>query len=263
MKIKSLSLRKTSATRPTRATYASPSVQQSTLFRSTDALDYDVEYADDLESIIHQNFHKNLSADTKDNQENDRESVADLEVYEMLLQLTSEDKQSLSDSQQRSENHDTFTPSMTPLPAHVSSELTNVKRAQTMIISQPPMHLSIQGCAWEILWITLKLAKVFPSPQCDQQKFQGGSLSVYDLQKIRMHIEHVLFTTMESGDYLMADLSLSDSDPTVAFIEGDPRRTHYLDRSTLHRLISFIKEAKATVLVRGLSWNTTAFEKKR
>lgn len=262
MKIKSLSLRKTSATRPTRATYTSPSVQQSTLFRSTDALEYNEKHIDDLEGIIHQNFHEKSLTAAKGNSENDRESVADLEVYEMLLQLTSEDKRSLSNSQSKSEHHDTFAPSVTSVPIDASSKVTHVKRAQTMIISHPPMHLSIQGCAWEILWITLKLAKVFPPPQCDQQKFQGGSLSVYDLQKIRMHIEHVLFTTMESGDYLMADLSLSDSDPTVAFIEGDPRRTHYLDRSTLNRFISFIKEARGSVLVRSLSWNTTAFEKK-
>ena len=57
-------------------------------------------------------------------------------------------------------------------------------------------------------------------------------------------------------------LTLSDVDPAVAFVEGDPRRTEYLDRSTLDRVLSFIKQAKGSVNVRTLHWNLKAFQKK-
>ena len=142
-----------------------------------------------------------------------------------------------------------------PVPQSFTDKKIAPKPKLPMLISSASLHLSIAASAWEILWITLKLAKVFPHTQCIHQQTHGGELSIYDLQKIRMHIQHVLFMSMESGDFLMHDLTLSDVDPQVAFMPGDIRQTHYLDRASLDRLLAFIQQVTGNVVVRPLRWN--------
>ena len=100
----------------------------------------------------------------------------------------------------------------------------------------------------------MKLAKVFPPDQCLALQTSGGQLSLIELHKIRFHIEVILLSSMEPGDYLMPDLCISDQHPTQAFLEGDPRRDHFCDRETLERLVYFIQEARVHVQVRRVSW---------
>ena len=134
--------------------------------------------------------------------------------------------------------------------------------SQSFLISGSNTHLNIGACSWEVLWITLKLAKVFPKERCIEMQVDGGQLSVLDLHKIRMHIKHVLFMSMQSGDYLMSDLTLSDIHPEEAFIDGDPRRYQFLDRDVLDQLLFFITEIKGSVSARRLMWNQDRFQRK-
>ena len=117
-------------------------------------------------------------------------------------------------------------------------------------------HLSLKPSAWEVLCITLKLAKVFPLDRCLALQTTGGELSVLDLTRIRFHIEVVLMSSMESTDYLMPDLTISDQPPEHAFLAGDPRRESFLDYATLSRLITLIKDARAPVRVRRVAWRS-------
>ena len=75
-----------------------------------------------------------------------------------------------------------------------------------------------------------------------------------DLQKLKIHIQTILLASMESGDYLMSDLTLCDSPPQEAFIDGDPRCYFYVDRLTLNQIVYFIEEARGAARVRRLTW---------
>jgi len=130
-------------------------------------------------------------------------------------------------------------------------------RSATVLLSSGAQHLSLRASAWEVLWVTLKLAKVFPRERCEALSGEGGALSVLEMQQIKQHIEQVLFKSMEGGDYLFRDLSLSDLPPSEAFSVGDPRREEHLDRATLLQLTSLTRELKAAVLVRRLQWRVS------
>ena len=129
-----------------------------------------------------------------------------------------------------------------------------IERQAAILLRSDPLQCSLPASAWEVLCITLKLAKVFPSDRCLALQTTGGSLDLMELHKIRFHIETILLTNMEPGDYLMPDLSLADQHPSEAFLEGDPRQKHFIDRPTLERLIFFIQEAKRHVQVRRVTW---------
>ena len=126
--------------------------------------------------------------------------------------------------------------------------------SHTVHLSTSHHHLSIRSYAWEVICITLKLAKVFSNERCLEYQVSGGSLSILDLQKLKIHIQTILLASMESGDYLMSDLTLCDSPPKEAFIEGDPRCYFYVDRLTLNQLVYFIEEARGAARVRRLTW---------
>lgn len=115
-------------------------------------------------------------------------------------------------------------------------------------------HLSLSVSAWEVLCITLKLAKVFPSERCLALQTSGGELSVLELTRVRFHIEVVLMSSMEPTDYLMPDLTLSDQHPEQAFLEGDPRRESFLDYATLIRIVTLTKDVRAPVKIRRVAW---------
>ena len=130
-----------------------------------------------------------------------------------------------------------------------------LKRLDAFLLRADPVQCMLPACAWEVLCITLKLAKVFPPDRCLALQTAGGTLTLIELHKIRFHIEVILLSSMEPGDYLMPDLCLSDQHPDLAFLEGDPRREHFVDRSTLERLVYFIQEARIHVRVRRVSWS--------
>ena len=115
--------------------------------------------------------------------------------------------------------------------------------SHTVLLSTSHHHLSVRSYAWEVICITLKLAKVFSRERCLEYQVSGGPLSRLDLQKIKIHIQTILLVSMQSGDYLMSDLTLCDSPPEEAFIEGDPRCYFYVDRLTLNQIIYFIDES--------------------
>lgn len=129
-------------------------------------------------------------------------------------------------------------------------------RSASVLLSSSGQHLSFRASAWEVLCMTLKLAKVFPRERCQGLAQDGGALSVLELQQVKQHIDHVLLKSMERGDYLFADLSLSDLSPQEAFKEGDPRREEHLDRASLLQLTAFAREARGTVMVRRLQWRS-------
>ena len=126
--------------------------------------------------------------------------------------------------------------------------------SHTVLLSTSHHHLSIRSYAWEVICITLKLAKVFSNERCLEYQVSGGSLSMLDLQKLKIHIQTILLASMESGDYLMSDLTLCDSPPQEAFIAGDPRCYFYVDRLTLNQIVYFIEEARGAARVRRLTW---------
>jgi len=131
---------------------------------------------------------------------------------------------------------------------------TLLVRREGVLLSTGTEHLSLRVSAWEVLCITLKLAKIFPADRCLLLQTVGGELNLADLSKIRFHIEVILLASMEPTDFLMPDLTLSDQHPEEAFLEGDPRRKTFLDYATLTRLITLIKEAHSPLRVRRVSW---------
>lgn len=129
-----------------------------------------------------------------------------------------------------------------------------IERADAILLRADPVQCSIPAIAWEVLCITLKLAKVFPADRCLALQTSGGKLDLMELHKVKFHIEVILLASMEPGDYLMPDLSLADQHPEQAFLEGDPRRDKYISRSTLDQIVSFINEVKGHVTVRRVTW---------
>ena len=57
----------------------------------------------------------------------------------------------------------------------------------------------------------------------------------------------------------MPDLSLADQHPSEAFLEGDPRQKHFIDRPTLERLI-FLFKRLSIVQVRRVTWQNITSE---
>ena len=127
-------------------------------------------------------------------------------------------------------------------------------RREGVLLTTGTEHLSLRVSAWEVLCITLKLAKVFSADRCLSLQTVGGELNVAELSKVRFHIEVILLASMEPTDFLMPDLTLADQHPEDAFLEGDPRRETFLDYPTLNRLIMLIKEAKSPLRARRVSW---------
>ena len=127
-------------------------------------------------------------------------------------------------------------------------------RREAVLLSTGSEHLSLQASAWEVLCITLKLAKVFPRDRCLELQTVGGELNLLELTKVRFHIEVILLPSMEPTDFLMPDLTLSDQHPEEAFLEGDPRRKTFLDYATLTRLVSLAKDARAPLKARRMTW---------
>lgn len=126
-------------------------------------------------------------------------------------------------------------------------------KLNAILLRSDPLQCMVPSPAWEVLWITLKLAKVFPPDRCLAMQTSGGILNLMELHKIRFHIELILLSSMEAGDYLMPDLCIADQHPSEAFLEGDDRRETYTDRPTLERLIHFIHEARIHAHVRRVS----------
>ena len=127
-------------------------------------------------------------------------------------------------------------------------------RSAAILLKSGSLQCTLSTSAWEVLCITLKLAKVFPADRCLALQTTGGSLDLIELHKIRFHIEVILLASMEPGDYLMPDLSLADQHPNEAFLEGDPRRSQFIDRASLERIVLFIEEAKHHAQVRRVTW---------
>ena len=127
-------------------------------------------------------------------------------------------------------------------------------RRESVLLSVDTDQLNLNVSAWEVLCITLKLAKVFPQDRCLALQTSGGVIDLFELTKVRFHIEVILLRSMEPSDFLMPDLTLADQEPSEAFLEGDPRREHYLDYATLTRVIALIKDAAAPLKVRRVSW---------
>ncbi len=136
-----------------------------------------------------------------------------------------------------------------------------LERADAILLRADPVQCSLPASAWEVLCITLKLAKVFPLDQCLALQTTGGVLDLVELHKVRFHIEVILLPSMEPGDYLMPDLSLADQHPEQAFLEGDPRRNQYVNRGTLEQLIAFIQEVKSHVTIRRVTWRKMSSRK--
>ena len=127
-------------------------------------------------------------------------------------------------------------------------------RREGILLSTGTEHLSLQVSGWEVLCITLKLAKVFPADRCLELQTTGGEINLLDLAKVRFHIEVILLSSMEPTDFLMPDLTLADQHPKEAFLAGDPRRDSFLDYATLTRLVTLAKDASAPLKVRRMSW---------
>lgn len=135
-----------------------------------------------------------------------------------------------------------------------AQEENSPRQVATCLFSSGPHHLSLRASAWEVVCMTLKLAKVFSKERCLELAHEGGCLSVLELQQIKQHIEQILLKSMEQGDYLFADLTLSDLNPLEAFKEGDVRRDDYVDRKSLRQMIHFIQEVRSITTVRRLQW---------
>lgn len=126
-------------------------------------------------------------------------------------------------------------------------------KLNAILLRADPLQCLVPSPAWEVLLITLKLAKVFPPDRCLALQTSGGILNLMELHKIRFHIETILLSSMEAGDYLMPDLCIADQHPSEAFLEGDERREQYTDRPTLERILDFIREARTHAQVRRVS----------
>ena len=129
-----------------------------------------------------------------------------------------------------------------------------IERADAILLRADPVQCSLPARAWEVLCITLKLAKVFPTDRCLALQTTGGTMDLIELHKVKFHIEVILLASMEPGDFLMPDLSLADQHPEQAFLEGDPRREHFIARTTLEQVVTFIEEVKGHVTVRRVTW---------
>ena len=129
-----------------------------------------------------------------------------------------------------------------------------IERADAILLRADPVQCSLPARAWEVLCITLKLAKVFPTDRCLALQTTGGTIDLIELHKVKFHIEVILLASMEPGDSLMPDLSLADQHPEQAFLEGDPRREHFIARATLEQIVTFIEEVKGHVTVRRVTW---------
>ena len=129
-----------------------------------------------------------------------------------------------------------------------------IERADAILLRADPVQCSLPARAWEVLCITLKLAKVFPTDRCLALQTTGGTIDLIELHKVKFHIEVILLASMEPGDFLMPDLSLADQHPEQAFLEGDPRREHFIARATLEQIVTFIEEVKGHVTVRRVTW---------
>lgn len=116
-------------------------------------------------------------------------------------------------------------------------------------LSSGSLYLLVSTTEWEVLCITLRLAKVFSPSRCLALQTEGGTLSQNELQNMSQHIADVLLPAMEENDFLMPDLTLSDHHPRLAFLEGDPRRTQFLTYSALQRLHMFSRSAREVTRV--------------
>ena len=140
-----------------------------------------------------------------------------------------------------------------PKPSTQNSARRQVRR-EGVLLSTGSTHLSLSVSAWEVLCITLKLAKVFPSDRCLALQTVGGEMNLVEVASIRFHIEVILLASMESTDFLMPDLTLADQHPQEAFLEGDPRREAFIDYATLKRLVSLMRDAHAPLRARRVAW---------
>ena len=125
-----------------------------------------------------------------------------------------------------------------------------MNRIEAFTLTSGHALLSIGVSEWEVLCITLRLAKVFESSRALSLQTEGGQLTLNEFTQLLHHVEVVLLPAMETGDFLMPDLTLSDQAPHLAFLEGDPRRDRFLSRKTLDRLFFFAGEARQTTLIR-------------
>ena len=109
--------------------------------------------------------------------------------------------------------------------------------------------LALSGGAWQIIWVTLRLARTLPPARCDDLEMGAGVLSLGELRRVATHLEEILAETLRPGEFLMRDLTLTDLPPMLAFPLGDPRREIFLDWESLSALQSFFASARDAVTV--------------
>ncbi len=137
----------------------------------------------------------------------------------------------------------------------ISQSASVREKTGSILLKSGTETLNLRVESWEVLCITLKLAKIFDATRIEKLIQTPDILNIRELIQIKTHIETIIFAVMASQDYLMSDLSISDTHPREAFIrEDDPRRVEFIDRRSLNLFILFVKSARFPASVQKLHW---------
>jgi hypothetical protein len=165
-------------------------------------------------------------------------------------ELNQDQDQELNQDQ---ELEDLITPLLEPLITPIRSKA--IPKRGMILLRSGHEFLRIKTESWFVLCSSLKLAKLFDAQKIMDLTQGQSQLTVRELWMIRTHIETILFAVMCSGDYLLSDLSISDSHPNESLmLPDDPRKTEFIDRQTLEKIIFFSKNAHHPISVQKLLW---------
>jgi hypothetical protein len=140
-----------------------------------------------------------------------------------------------------------------------SKENQNVAKRGIILLRSGKEFLRLKTENWRVLCTSLKLAKTFDAQKISDLTLGKSQLTVRELWMIRTHIETILFAVMCSGDYLLSDLSISDSHPSESLVlADDPRKVEFIDRQTLEQIVFFSKNAHYPTSVQMLLWREEA-----
>lgn len=140
-----------------------------------------------------------------------------------------------------------------------SKENQNTPKRGMILLRSGKEFLRLKTENWRVLCTSLKLAKTFDAQKISDLTLGKSQLTVRELWMIRTHIETILFAVMCSGDYLLSDLSISDSHPSEALVlPDDPRKFEFIDRKTLEQIVFFSKNAHYPISVQMLLWREDA-----
>ncbi len=138
---------------------------------------------------------------------------------------------------------------------NLSKENQNTPKRGMILLKSGKEFLRLKTENWRVLCTSLKLAKTFDAQKISDLTLGKSQLTVRELWMIRTHIETILFAVMCSGDYLLSDLSISDSHPSESLVlADDPRKFEFIDRQTLERIVFFSKNAHYPTSVQILLW---------